>query len=126
MEYLKQMLFKSDHLHVKSSIICFFFFLFLYMAWKVMPLLLSANYPTVGLVDAGIWQLLLFATICFVALLSLCILLLKFFLATLALPSFPTMVSQLNHLTSWQQLRLYWASFALLFLGALLSLAAIF
>ena len=94
--------------------------------WHTLPFLLQFNNPTVGLVDGGLWQLLLFSIISFLLLLVVSFLLFRWLLAQLAFPTFKTMVLQFNNLTLWQQYVGYWASFALLFAGALLSLAAVF
>lgn len=96
------------------------------MVWHALPFLLQFNNPTVGLVDGGLWQLLLFSLISFLMLLGISFLLFKWLLAQLAFPPIHLMILQFNNLTLWQQYVGYWASFALLFAGALLSLAAVF
>ncbi len=96
------------------------------LLWRSLPQLLTLMNPTVGLVDGGIWQLLLFSLISFLLLLSISILLFKWLLTQLAFPPINIMVLQFKNLTIWQQFVVYWASFALLFLGALLCLVAIF
>ncbi|RYD96422.1 MAG: hypothetical protein EOP54_13770 [Sphingobacteriales bacterium] len=99
---------------------------FIMVGWQALPLLLQQLMPEVGLLDNGIWQLLLFAFISYLIMLGICMLLFTWLLKWFGLPQINTMVSQFKALTSWQQFVLYWASFALLFLGSLLSLAAIF
>jgi hypothetical protein len=94
--------------------------------WQILPSLLAYTNAEVGLVDTGIWQLFLFTLIAFMAMLGISILLLRWMISLLGLPTINTMVLQVKNLQLWQQFVLYWASFALLFLGGLLSLAAIF
>lgn len=98
----------------------------LILIWITLPKLLVLWQPTVGLLDSGIWQLLLFSIIAFIGMLTLCWWLLHHYWQSLQLPELSNMVLQFKTLTSWQQISFYWASFALLFLGGLLSLAAIF
>lgn len=98
----------------------------LVLFWQMLPLLLQGDDSAAGLVDGGIWQLLLFGIIAFFSLLVITAMLFKWLLALLALPTINTMVSQFKNLQLWQQFVLYWALFALLFLGGLLSLMAIF
>ncbi|RZJ17276.1 MAG: hypothetical protein EON51_17895 [Acinetobacter sp.] len=98
----------------------------LLLLWFTLPKILALWQPTVGLLDAGIWQLVLLSLLCFLALLSLSWWLLNRYWQILRLPDLHYLVSQFKTLTPWQQSVLYWASFALLFLGGLLSLAAIF
>lgn len=82
--------------------------------------------PTMGVLDAGIWQLITLSALCFLGLSALAWWLLQRAWVSLGLPGIQTMVSQFKHLTLWQQFALYWASFALLLLAAVLSLVAVF
>ncbi|RYF26685.1 MAG: hypothetical protein EOO42_00935 [Flavobacteriales bacterium] len=94
--------------------------------WQGLPFLLSSLNAEVGLLDNGIWQLLLFALISFMIMLTISMLLFRWLLSWLGLPTINMMVLQFKNLQLWQRFVLYWALFALLFLGGLLSLAAIF
>ncbi|TCC94197.1 hypothetical protein EZ428_05305 [Pedobacter frigiditerrae] len=96
------------------------------VSWQGLPFLLTSLNTEVGLLDNGIWQLLLFALISFLLLLGISILLFRWLLSWLGLPTINMMVLQFKNLQLWQRFVLYWALFALLFLGGLLSLAAIF
>ncbi|TKC03481.1 hypothetical protein [Pedobacter cryotolerans] len=98
----------------------------LLLLWQILPQLLHHIAPQTGLLDAGIWQLLLFTMISFLLLLSSCIWLFNGLINLWQLTPIHTMVLQVKNLQLWQQFVLYWASFALLFLGSLLSLTAIF
>jgi hypothetical protein len=100
--------------------------LIVYFLWQLLPYILTEINPTVGLLDESVWQLLLFAIVCFLLMLALCLLLFSLFLAGSGLPLISTLVSQFKTLNLWQQIILYWASFALLLLGAVCSLAAVF
>lgn len=82
--------------------------------------------PTMGVLDAGVWQLIALSMLCFLGLSALAWWLLQRAWVSLGLPGIQTMVSQFKHLTLWQQFALYWASFALLLLAAVLSLVAVF
>lgn len=82
--------------------------------------------PTMGLLDAGIWQLLLLSILSFLILSLLSWWILQKAWTGLGLPKMNTMVSQFKTLTTCQQFAFYWASFALLLLAAVLSLVAVF
>ncbi|RYD92569.1 MAG: hypothetical protein EOP54_20610 [Sphingobacteriales bacterium] len=107
---------------VKSMILA----VLLAVGWYILPLILTIVDWQVGLLDPGVWQLLLFSIITFTVMLALCILLFKWCLSASGFPAFQTLVSQFKNLALWQQFVCYWASFALLLLAALLSLLAIF
>jgi len=98
----------------------------LLLSWFTLPGLLRQAEPGAGLLDAGIWQLLLLSLICFATILSGAWWLLYRLWHEIGLTDFAQMVSQFNRLTLWQRLRIYWASFALLLLAAVACLAAIF
>jgi hypothetical protein len=82
--------------------------------------------PTLGVLEAGIWQLLFLSLLCFIGFTALAWWLLQRAWTNLGLPKIQTMVSQFKNLTSCQQFAFYWASFALLLLAAVLSLVAVF
>ncbi|WP_113651734.1 hypothetical protein [Pedobacter namyangjuensis] len=98
----------------------------LIIAWLSMPYLIKSIDQYAGLIDPAVWQLLLLACISFFAMLVLSMLTFNWLIRLAHLPSINTMVSQFKMFNSWQQFVFYWASFALLLLGALLSLVAIF
>lgn len=100
--------------------------LLLYLLAQFIPNWLQSENNTVGVLDPSIWQLWLFAMFSFVLVTLGIWLLLQWFWLKLGLPTIHSMVSQFKNLTLWQQFVCYWASFALLFLGALLAQAAIF
>ncbi|RYD92621.1 MAG: hypothetical protein EOP54_20515 [Sphingobacteriales bacterium] len=102
------------------------FVLILTLAWLTLPYLITSLDRYAGLLDPAVLQLLLLACIAFVCMLGLSALLFKWLFSLIGLPSIQTMVSQFKNLQLWQQFVCYWASFALLLLGALLSLVAIF
>ncbi|WP_316831928.1 hypothetical protein [Pedobacter aquatilis] len=81
--------------------------------------------PTAALPDAGIWQLILLGFICFLSFTCLCWQLLEQIAKHFGLKSLYLVTLQFNDLSTWQQLGFYWASFALLFLGAIACLAAV-
>lgn len=93
--------------------------------WLLLPEWLRQADPSAGSVDQSIWLLIVLGLICFLLICALCWWLLKQAWAVLALPPINTMVPLFNTLTSWQQISLYWASFALLLLAALGCLSAI-
>ncbi|NTE05544.1 hypothetical protein G6M26_25695 [Agrobacterium tumefaciens] len=95
-------------------------------AWQFLPLFLKNINPTIGLLDEGIWQLLLFSIITFLVLLCCCVFLFGVFWRWLNLPGIGRMVLQFKNLQLWEQFAFYWASFALLFVGSLCCLIAVF
>jgi len=97
----------------------------LVLGWHTLPNVLRTVEPTAALLDAGIWQLILLALLCYAALLQLSWWLLQRFWQSLGLYKLTDMVSLFKQLTSWQQLSFFWASFALLLLAAIACLAAI-
>ncbi|UKT63260.1 hypothetical protein [Pedobacter mucosus] len=103
-----------------------FLFIFLItLIWFYLPSAIRFFEPTAGLLDMGIWQLILLSMICFISLLSISWWLLHHFWLSLELPNIHFMVSHFKNLTSWQQLGFYWASFALLVLAGVGTLAAV-
>ncbi|MFD1630560.1 hypothetical protein [Pseudopedobacter beijingensis] len=101
------------------------FFSMLLLLWWSAPLWVYRVDSTIGLVDQGIWYLIVLAILVFMLLLALCWWLLEHFLHTLGLPDIYAMVSQIKILSIWQQLVFYWASFALLLSTAIACLVAI-
>jgi len=97
----------------------------LILGWLTLPDLLKTFEPTAALLDAGIWQLLLLGLLYYVALLQISWWLLYRFWLGLGLLNLTDMVLKFKQLTSWQQLRFFWASFALLFLAGIACIAAI-
>ncbi|WP_316735755.1 hypothetical protein [Pedobacter aquatilis] len=97
----------------------------LLLSWLTLPNLLQHLQPTTGLIDSGIWQLLLLALICFTSIVSGCWWLLKRFWDRLGLVGLTEMIFHFNTLQTWQKLGFYWASFALLLLTAVGCLAAL-
>ena len=98
----------------------------LLVAWYILPNLLSYLQPTVGLIDLGIWQLFLFAIICFALIWIGSWWVYNTIWTAATLPQFSQLVLQFNNLTLWQQYVFYWASFALFLLSAIACLAAVF
>lgn len=96
------------------------------LLWHGLPFIIQWYNGTAGMIDSSIWLLLLFTIISFLGLSALAWWLLQRAWVSLGLPGIQTMVSQFKHLTLWQQFALYWASFALLLLAAVLSLVAVF
>ena len=105
------------------------------VALLLLPtLLLSFSFPywiyrfdqTAALPDPGIWSLLLLALTVFLLLLIICWYLFNKSWARLKLPGIDMMVSHFKQLELWQQIVLYWASFALVLLTAVGCLAAVF
>jgi hypothetical protein len=94
--------------------------------WYFLPRIVQVIDTTAGVIDVGVWQLLLFGIIAFIALLGLCCGVFYFIIGCLGLPNINSMVSQFQRLTLWQQFALYLALFALLFLAGVLSLIAVF
>lgn len=99
--------------------------LVLLLIWWGAPYWLHQIDHTAALVDMGIWLLVILAIVVFVLLLGLSALLLNSALAALGLPPVTTMVEHFEKLNLWQQMFLYWGSYALLLLAAVGSLLAI-
>ena len=93
--------------------------------WLVIPKMIRVYDQTAGIVDAGIWILILLSLISFMLVAALSWWLLNRFWVSLGLPALDTMVSQFNTLALWQQLGFFWLSFALLLLAAVLCLIGI-
>jgi hypothetical protein len=80
---------------------------------------------TAALVDAGIWQLLLLSLLSFTSITLLSWWLLQQYWLKLGLPPIGLMVLQFKNLVIWQQLVVYWASYALLVLAGVTTLLAV-
>jgi hypothetical protein len=93
--------------------------------WLVIPKMIRFYDQTAGIVDPGIWVLILLSLISFMLIAALSWWLLNRFWVSLGLPALDTMVLQFNTLTLWQQLGFFWLSFALLLLAAVLCLIGI-
>ena len=100
-------------------------FIALLLHWFFFPEVIHYSDPTAGMVDQGIWMLVIISLICFLLITGLCWWLLKRFWISLDLPSLQLLVSHFKSLELWQQLGFLWASFALLILAAVGSLMAI-
>ncbi|WP_156166743.1 hypothetical protein [Pedobacter sp. BMA] len=100
--------------------------LLLILAYQLAPLFAGFFNNTTAVLDAAVWQLLLFSILTFMALLTISWFLLYASWSTLGLPNIHFMVLQFKDLSSWKQLSFYYACFALLFLGAVACVAAIF
>jgi len=96
----------------------------LILLWPLAEHLVTKGDPTVGL-SPTIWLLFLLSSIIFMVTIGLCWWLLQKFWMSLGLPGLGNMVSQFKELSKWEQLRFYWASFALLLLAAVGVLTAI-
>lgn len=96
----------------------------LLLLWPLAEHLVTRRDPTVGLVPT-IWLLLLLSAIVFMVTIGLCWWLLQKFWMSLGLPGPGIMVLQFKDLSTWEQLRFYWGSFALLLLAAIGVLTAI-
>jgi len=81
--------------------------------------------PMDGWIDPVIWPLILLSLVCFLGLVGLCWLLMRWFWGMMGLPGFGSMVLQFKSMELWMQLGFYWASFALLVLAAVGCLSAI-
>ncbi len=101
------------------------FFGLLPLLWFAMPHFIGLFDPSAGAIDPGIWQLILLSLICFLLVMALCWWLFKQFWQHLGLPPIEDMVLQFYTLASWQQQKLYWASFALLLFVAIGVLSAV-
>lgn len=93
--------------------------------WLVIPKMIRFYDQTAGIVDPGIWILILLSLISFMLVAALSWWLLNRFWVSLGLPALNTMVLQFNTLALWQQLGFFWLSFALLLLAAVLCLIGI-
>ena len=96
----------------------------LILLWPFMERVIMQGDPTAGLIPT-IWLLLLLSPIVFMVTIGLCWWLLQKFWMSLGLPVLGNMVSQFKELSKWEQLKSYWASFALLLLVAVGILTAI-
>ena len=103
----------------------YFLVLLLLSVWPILQWVVLTSDPSTGFIDPNIWLLLLFCAVSFLLFLGLSWWLLKLGWQMLGLPSIYHLVSQFNQLQLWQQLGFYWASFALLLLGAVGILNAV-
>lgn len=90
--------------------------LVLLLIWGLAPGLIRLADATAGNIDQSIWLLVLLSMISFILLAGLSWWMLQRFWLSIGLPSIPFMVSQFHTLSLWQQICLFWASFALLLL----------
>lgn len=96
------------------------------LLWPFAQQMVFSFDETAGYIDPGnIVLLVLISLITFIVIVILSGWLLCRFLAALNLPGIGIMVLQFRKLELWQQLRFYWASFALLLLAAAMSVMAI-
>ena len=93
--------------------------------WLFLPKMIRSYDQTAGIVDPGIWILILLSLISFMMVTALSWWLLNKFWMSLGLPALDMMVSRFNTLALWQQLGFFWLSFALLLLAAVLCLIGI-
>ncbi|MES2458917.1 MAG: hypothetical protein V4594_25425 [Bacteroidota bacterium] len=100
-------------------------FIILVLLCPVVQHLVMNVDPTIGPVDLNILVLVLLGLVCFMGLMYLCWWAFQRFLMVYELPEIGSMVLKFNELEVWEQLRLYVALYALLFLGAAGCLIAI-
>ena len=97
----------------------------LLLSWPLVQGLVMWSDPTIGFIDPNIWLLLLLGLIAFMMTVGLCWWFMQQFWMSMGLPALGNMVLQYKHLSLWQQLGFYWASFGLLLLAAVGVLTAI-
>lgn len=95
------------------------------LGWTILPGLLLQADNTTGIVDQGIWLLILLAMISFLLLVALSWWLLQRFWIGIGLPGLGSMVLQFKKLELWQQLAFWLASFVSLLLAAVGALVAV-
>lgn len=101
-------------------------FVIMVLLWPFAQQMVLSFDETAGYLDLGNMVLLvLISLITFIVIVVLSGWLLCRFLAAQNLPGIGIMVLQFRKLELWQQLRFYWASFALLLLAAAMSVMAI-
>jgi len=101
-------------------------FVIMVLLWPFAQQMVLSFDETAGYLDPGNMVLLvLISLITFIVIVVLSGWLLCRFLAAQNLPGIGIMVLQFRKLELWQQLRFYWASFALLLLAAAMSVMAI-
>ena len=100
-------------------------FIILLVLWFLVPWLLEKLDPTVATIDQSHWLLVLLGIITFMLVLAICWWLMQQFWKKAGLPNFNGLFLQFYHLTSWQQLKLVLALFALLLSAATVCIAGI-
>jgi hypothetical protein len=100
-------------------------FVMLLLTWCFAPRLIQGDNPALGLVDQGMWVLLILALLAFLMICATSWWLIKHFWMLLGLPSLEQMVLQFNRLQAWQQLSFFLASFVSLLLAAMGCVVAI-
>jgi hypothetical protein len=100
-------------------------FVLLLLTWCFAPHFTQGDNPTLGMVDQGMWVLLILALIAFLMICAISWWLLKYFWILLGLPSLEQMVLQFNRLEAWQQLSFFLVSFVSLLLAAMGCVVAI-
>ncbi len=111
--------------HFKTAVKMLKFGVFTLLAWLLIPIGIRLYYPTAGLIDPGILQVILLAMITWVILLTISMLFIRQVYLKLTLPNGQDIVSHFNLLLPWQQLALYLALYALLVFSATACLSAI-
>ena len=99
--------------------------LLLCLVWFIFPVWLHSNDPTAGYVEQNTLLLLVLSIITFLLIVGLCWWLLGHFWTLAGLPEFNKLIIKFYHLTSWQQLSFFWASFALFLLAVIACIDAI-
>lgn len=95
------------------------------LLWPVLQRMLQWADETAGALDPNIWLLVLLGIAVFLLLLSVAWCLLQQYWLAFGLPAIELMVLQFNGLELWQQLKFYYALFALLLLVGVGCLAAV-
>jgi hypothetical protein len=97
----------------------------LLLLWPLVQRVVQFNDVTVGYIDPNIWLLVLLSFIVFLMMVGLVWWLLQRYWVTFGLPAIKNMVSQFNGLELWQQLKFFYALFALLLLAGVGCLVAV-
>ncbi|HKG07219.1 MAG TPA: hypothetical protein VKB19_12205 [Pedobacter sp.] len=96
----------------------------LMLLWSLITAFFSNPEMSAG-INESVPLMVVLSLICFMMLVHLCWWLLNRFWLRVGLPGLGCMVILFGGLTSWQQVVLYWGSFALLLLSAIGCLAAV-
>jgi hypothetical protein len=95
------------------------------LLWPLVQRVLQFNYPDAGTLDPNIWLLIILSIATFLIIIIMAWWLMQHYWLAFGLPEMESMVLQFNRLELWQQLKFYYAFFALLLLVAVGCLMAV-
>lgn len=100
-------------------------FIILLLLWALEPPFLERLDDDAANIIQSVWLLVVLSLICFMLVITICWWLLKHFWKEMGMVSTKALVVQFKQLTVWQQIMIYWATYALMAFTAVGCLLAI-